>query len=46
VEKGLHSLYFEAGGNFDRIRLSGLEDGVSLCTNDVVLGIPEPFKPQ
>lgn len=46
VERGLHSLYFEAGGNFDRIRLSGLEDGVSLCTNDVTLGIPEPVKPQ
>jgi hypothetical protein len=46
VKKGLHSLFFRAGGDFDRIRLSALEDGVSLCTNDVTLGLPEPFKSQ
>lgn len=44
VKRGLHSLFFRAGGNFDRIRLSGLEDGVSLCTNDVTLGLPQPVK--
>lgn len=46
VKKGLHSLFFRAGGDFDRIRLSGLDNGVSLCTNDITLGVPEPFKPQ
>jgi hypothetical protein len=46
VKEGLHSLFFRAGGDFDRIRLSGLEDGVSLCTNDVTLGLPQPFKPR
>jgi hypothetical protein len=46
VKKGFHSLFFRAGGRFDRIRLSGLEDGVSLCTNDVTLGVPEPYRPK
>jgi hypothetical protein len=42
VRRGLHSLYFRADGRFDEIRLSGLENGVNLCTNDVMLGLPEP----
>lgn len=46
VKEGFHSLFFRAAGKFDSIRLSGLENGVALCTNDVSLGLPEPFKPQ
>jgi hypothetical protein len=42
IKRGLHSLYFRADGRFDEIRLSGLENGTSLCTNDVTLGLPEP----
>jgi hypothetical protein len=42
VEDGLHSLYLTASGRFDSIRLSDLTPGVRFCTNDVVLGLPEP----
>jgi hypothetical protein len=42
IERGLHSLYFQASGRFKGIRLSGLENGTSLCTNDVTLGLPKP----
>jgi hypothetical protein len=43
VENGLHTLYFQASGEFDQIRLSGLRDGTELCTDDVTLGLPEPL---
>lgn len=45
VLAGLHSLYFTASGRFDTIWLSGLSPGVSLCTNDVTLGLPEAYRP-
>ncbi|HEX6876169.1 MAG TPA: hypothetical protein VF165_10975 [Nocardioidaceae bacterium] len=44
IERGVHSLYFEASGDFDTIRLSAPSPGVSLCTNDVTLGLPEPYE--
>lgn len=42
VEPGLHALYVRGGGQFDRVRISGLVEDVSLCTNDVTVGRPVP----
>jgi hypothetical protein len=42
VEPGLHALYVRGGGRFDRVHLSGLAPGVSLCTDDVIVGRPVP----
>ncbi len=44
VEKGLHAMFFRADGEFEQIKLSGLDEGTSLCTNDVTLGVPEPLE--
>jgi hypothetical protein len=44
VRKGLHAMYFRADGDFGQIKLSGLDEGTSLCTDDVVLGVPEPLE--
>lgn len=46
VRKGLHAMFFRADGEFRHIRLSGLDNGTSLCTDDVTLGIPGPFEQQ
>jgi hypothetical protein len=43
IYKGLHSLYFEAAGKFRAVWISGLEKGATLCTDEVTLGMPEPF---
>lgn len=42
VEPGLHALYVRGGGAFDRVHISGLTEGVSLCTDDVTVGRPVP----
>jgi hypothetical protein len=42
IEPGVHALYFRAGDEFDTITLSGLTDGVRLCTDDVTVGQPVP----
>jgi len=43
VEPGVHALYFRGGSQlFEDIRLSGLADGVTLCTDDVQVGRIRP----
>lgn len=44
ILKGLHSLYFEASGEFRSIQVSGLRQGVTLCTDEVALGMPVPVR--
>jgi hypothetical protein len=44
VYKGFHSLYFDAAGRFDSIEVSGLKNGVTMCTDEVSLGMPEPAR--
>ncbi len=42
VQGGLHALYFLGGPEFREVRISGLARGVTLCTDDVVVGRPVP----
>jgi hypothetical protein len=43
IEPGLHSLYFAAGPEvFDSVAITGIQDGATLCTDDVAVGRPEP----
>lgn len=42
IEPGLHALYVRGGHQFDRVEISGLTKGVSLCTDDVTVGRPVP----
>jgi hypothetical protein len=43
---GVHALYFLGGDDFDSVTISGLASGVTLCTDDVVVGRPEPVPPE
>jgi hypothetical protein len=42
VRSGVHALYFQGDGSFDSVTIGGLAPGVSLCTDDVTVGHPEP----
>ena len=42
VEPGVHAIYFRGGDQFDSVVISGLADGVRLCTDDVIVGHPAP----
>jgi hypothetical protein len=42
IEPGVHALYFLGGADFDAVTISGLAPGVTLCTDDIVVGRPEP----
>jgi hypothetical protein len=42
IEPGVHALYFHAGDEFDSVGISGLAEGVRLCTDDVTVGHPVP----
>ena len=42
IQPGVHALYVAAGDDFDSVEISGLASGVTMCTDDVVAGIPEP----
>ncbi len=44
VTQGVHSFYLEGDGEYSSIKFSALADGVALCTNDVTLGMPQPYK--
>lgn len=44
VESGVHSVYFQASGDFHAIRLSGVSPGLSLCIPEVTLGLPKPYE--
>jgi hypothetical protein len=41
VEPGVHALYLRAGDDFDTLRVSGVAEGIRLCTDDVIVGKPE-----
>jgi len=43
VKPGVHALFFRAGDDrFDSVSISGLAKGVTLCTDDVIVGKPAP----
>jgi hypothetical protein len=43
IQPQVHALYFRAGADkFDSVTISGLSDGVTLCTDDVTAGQPIP----
>ncbi len=42
LKAGVHALYFRGGGQFNSIELSGLRPGVTMCTDDVLVGRIRP----
>jgi hypothetical protein len=42
VQKGLGELWVRVTDSFDRVQISGLDDGVSLCVDKIEVGTPEP----
>lgn len=42
VQAGLGELWVRVTGTFDRVQISGLDDGVSMCVDTIELGQPEP----
>jgi hypothetical protein len=44
IEPGVHALYFRAGARFEAVSISALAEGVTLCTDDVIVGETEPVK--
>jgi hypothetical protein len=42
VQPGVHALYLAAGSDFDSVEISGLASGVTMCTDDVTVGVPKP----
>jgi hypothetical protein len=46
VQPGLHALFVRAGSSFDSVQVSGLSDPTTLCTDDVTVGVPEPYDPE
>jgi hypothetical protein len=42
IEPGVHALYVAAGDSFDSVEVSRLTAGVTMCTDDIVVGTPEP----
>jgi hypothetical protein len=45
IEPGVHALYVAAGDSFDSVEISHLAAGVTMCTDDIVVGKPEPTRP-
>jgi len=45
LPKGWHNMYFTAAGDLSRIHFSGVGPGVTVCTNDVTVGVPAPLEP-
>jgi hypothetical protein len=43
LEPGVHALYFESAPSFDSIQISTLSPGVTVCTDDVTVGLPRPL---
>ncbi|QIG42647.1 hypothetical protein G5V58_07525 [Nocardioides anomalus] len=43
VRPGVHALFVRGGSSFDSVQLSGLDEGTTLCTDDVSAGVPEPL---
>ena len=44
IRPGVHALYFDGGTEFESIKITGLRAGVTLCTDDVLVGKPEPTR--
>jgi hypothetical protein len=42
VQGGLGELWVRVTGTFDSVRISGLDDGVSMCVDKIEVGTPEP----
>lgn len=42
VNPGIGSLFVQATGTFDEVRISGLEPGTTLCVDVIEVGAPEP----
>jgi hypothetical protein len=42
LKAGVHALFLLGGGQFDSIELSGLASGVTMCTDDVLVGRIRP----
>lgn len=42
LKAGVHALYFQGGDRFDSIEVSGLASGVTMCTDDVLVGRIRP----
>jgi hypothetical protein len=42
VQAGLGELWVRVTGTFDRVQVSGLDDGTSLCVDKIEVGTPEP----
>jgi hypothetical protein len=42
IQPGVHALYVAGGDSFDSVDISKLAAGVTMCTNDIVVGRPEP----
>jgi hypothetical protein len=42
VQAGLGSLWVRVTGTFDRVQVSGLDEGVSMCVDKIEVGTPEP----
>lgn len=40
---GVHALYVRGGGKFESVTISRLSAGVTMCTDDVHVGKPEPI---
>jgi len=40
---GVHALYVRGGGTFESVSISRLSAGVTMCTDDVHVGKPEPI---
>ena len=45
-QPGVHALYFQAGDDFDSIRLGGLIGEATLCTDDVTVGRADQWQPE
>ena len=42
VRSGLNTLYVRLDGTFDEVRIDGLDEGVSLCVDSIIVGQPVP----
>ena len=42
LQPGVHALYLRGGYTFDKVRISGLVEDVTVCTDDIAVGRPVP----
>jgi hypothetical protein len=46
VQPGVHALFVRPGSTFDTVRVSGLSDQVTVCTDDITVGAATPYDEQ